>query len=77
MSLTNTEIVLHGPQKPLSLLIFLWRWDFSLTTPVPTWTAPPPTPATLQGSARDDITRQGHAGEAACQHLPQGLQVLL
>ena len=36
-----------------------------------------PSPTALHDSGGDDVTRQGHAGEAAGQHLPQRLQVLL
>lgn len=48
MTIVNTELLLHDPQKilrgekePLILLIFLLEKDFSLTTPMPTETAPP------------------------------------
>ena len=47
--LTNTEILLHDLQKtlrkrPPCLLVFPLKGDFSLTTPTPTYAAPPHPP---------------------------------
>lgn len=66
-------------RKPLFYWFSSWWGDFSLTPLIPSDTRQHLllSPAPNAHSCEGDITRQGHAGKAAGQHLPQGLQVLL